>query len=60
MAELKPCKCGSESWCVWTCYAPNHIAGYYVDCDDCGESTRVYKTEEEAIEAWNRMAGDGK
>ena len=61
MAELKPCKkCGSENWCVWTCYSPNYIAGYYVDCDDCLWKTDVYKTEAEAIEAWNRRAVDGK
>lgn len=61
MAELKPCVCGSENWCVWYCCTPDKrdIVGYYVDCDDCGEATSVYKTEEEAVEAWNRMEVDG-
>ena len=61
MAELKPCSCGSENWCVWMCCSPDkkETRGYYVECDDCGEATAVCKTEDEAVEAWNRMVGDG-
>lgn len=69
MAELKPCPfCGGEAGSV-------KVVGLgvaYVECKVCGAmvgrtrkiiSTRCgnlhYTTREEAIEAWNRRAGDG-
>lgn len=56
MKELKPCPfCGGEaeiemddSWC-WN---------YYVFCQECKIGTDCYETADEAIEAWNRMAGE--
>lgn len=51
MTELKPCKCGkkaavqSDGMRVW----------YSVSCM-CGLHTNEYRTEQEAIEAWNRRA----
>lgn len=62
MTDLKPCpRCGSngvginryifvndetEDWDVW--------------CDECDLHTAYYKTEEQAVEAWNRMAEEGE
>lgn len=56
MVELKPCKCGcTDSWVVWKVISQTAVS-YYVDCEACGETTEVYRTEQEAIEAWNRKA----
>lgn len=67
MSELKPCPfCGSYNcWTheVWNRHT-DHAQGYYVECYDCGAAKGVliyhngtwdgfYKTEAEAIEAWN-------
>lgn len=30
----------------------------YIECETCGFETEVYKTEEEAIEAWNKLSED--
>ena len=65
MAELKPCPfCGSK----WTDvrymnnpFDTHHIYGGYASyCDDCCATTKRFKTETEAIEAWERRAVDGK
>ena len=63
MAELKPCPfCGgevvqhhatSEELCI--------DLGYRFFCEKlCCMQVKYYETKEEAIEAWNRRAEDGK
>ena len=56
MADLKSCPfCGGEAytdsdgWRVW----------WGVKCADCGRHSEEFRTEKEAIEAWNRRAEDG-
>lgn len=50
MAELKPCKCGQDRFIFHT------AIGYKVICK-CGHNTKgFYKTEEEAIDAWNKRS----
>lgn len=47
MSMLKPCpKCGSKRYIVWE-------NDYWFSCRDCGWSTGVHKTMDEAIKAWN-------
>lgn len=64
MAELKPCPfCGSK-WAnvkyVNNPFDRHHIyGGFAAYCDDCGATTKHFKTEQEAIEAWNRRADNG-
>lgn len=54
--EMKPCKCGgkacvySDGWRVW----------YSVQCDVCYFHTTEYRSEKEAIEAWNLHVGEGE
>jgi hypothetical protein len=60
MGELKPCPwCGSILK-VLTDYEGIHLPGAYVKCTNrkcpCVISTKFCKTEEEAIEVWNRRA----
>lgn len=53
MIELKPCPfCGGEAEITkW-------YEGYFVECREqhCGGTIGAYKTEAEAIEAWNTRA----
>lgn len=60
--ELKPCPfCGGKSWVI---KIPNESnKKYVVVCkdDDCGASLGNYsETREEAINAWNKRADNGK
>ena len=66
MTELKPCPfCGSEAWIIRT---NDNKKRPYVQCKfgcfrepKCPASHLVtwdYRTEEEAVEAWNRRASD--
>lgn len=62
MAELKPCpKCGEKPKCDWYYRYDEFIAEtdrrFEYCC--CNLSTGLYKTEEEAIEEWNRRADNG-
>ena len=72
--KLLPCPfCGSDNcWTheVWNRHT-DHAQGYYVECYDCGATKGAmiyhngtwdgfYKTEAEAIEAWDRRATDGQ
>lgn len=57
MKALKPCKCGSTNRAV--------LGGsvflkddYYVACGHCGAKTKKYKTEDEAVEEWNKTNKD--
>ena len=54
MAELKPCPfCGEEAK-MWQYMTDEWRA----TCNGCVAQTRYCNTREEAIEAWNRRAGD--
>ena len=56
MAELKPCKrCGGTR-----CVLQYRHGCFVVVCMRCDMTSEYKKTEEKAIEAWNRRAGDGK
>ena len=54
--ELKPvrCGCGGEAE---ICEQRYYGKCYDVACTKCQISTRIYDTEAEAIEAWNRAMG---
>ena len=57
MAELKPCPfCGDTQLTIINVYGED----YYVHCDTCTTCGPSGETEQEAIEAWNRRAEDGK
>lgn len=51
MSELKICPFCEEKYVLYL----NTDAGglYYVLCDNCGIESHNYKTEKDAIEAWN-------
>ena len=51
--ELKPVPCGCGGEANWDCIDGKHQVG----CLDCGICTKSYRTESEAIEAWNRAMG---
>lgn len=61
MAELKPCPfCGGRAWTnEHTCIkGPTY---YTVHCTGCGISDlKHHKSADDATEAWNRRAEDGK
>ena len=72
MKELKPCPfCGNEKLIITTCEELELcdnlekcecIPCYTVCCDfhqgGCGAASGYRQTESEAIEAWNRRAGE--
>jgi Lar family restriction alleviation protein len=63
MAELKPCPfCGSKAFLSEFVYdlELGRVKMQFVECNGCHATTYEYDTEEEAIEAWNRRAEDGK
>lgn len=54
--ELKPCPCGAkaEAFCFST-YPPKRGIIYVVRCPNCDyKADCLYRTEQEAIDAWNR------
>lgn len=57
MAKLKPCPfCGRTELEIVIVYGEDYYVGC-LTCTACGQSCETY---EEAIEAWNRRAEDGK
>ena len=63
MAELKPCPfCGGEAFVCEYLYScePGRIVMYGVECNGCHTTTFEGNSKQEAIEAWNRRAEDGK
>ncbi len=60
MENPKPCKCGcggeAEVDCYLGCISTHDL--YYVYCKNCYIQSANYKTEAEAVTAWNRaMSG---
>lgn len=57
MTELKPCPfCGSKH----IRFKRGSNAGVWLQCENCFTEINLYRTEEEAIEAWNRRVTDDK
>ena len=55
--EIKPCPfCGDENIDTWDIRQEK----YFCYCENCGCQGPTGKTEQEAIEAWNRRAGEEK
>ena len=53
MDELKACPfCGGSARDI------NQVIGHIILCRFCDARTGFYRTEEEAIEAWNRRVSD--
>jgi len=53
MEEMKPCPfCGGEAGITWDKWKDDELY-CCVECD-CGVSTGVYETADEAVEMWNR------
>lgn len=56
--ELKPCPfCGSENIREHSGYPLEY---WSVKCLDCGGRMQFYGSQQQAINAWNRRALDGK
>lgn len=56
MTELKKCPfCGGGWGITMNCYSDDNTT-FHVECCDCGARTEEFKTQDEAIEAWNRSA----
>lgn len=56
--KIKPCKkCGELNWSTW-CTGRTRVEWHYVMCENCEYQTEYCKTEEEAIEAWNKVQGE--
>ena len=52
--ELKPCPfCGGKAKDRYEC-----LNGVFVQCNECGVSTRVFPSQSAAIWGWNRRVGD--
>ncbi len=61
MVGLKKCPfCGGEADCNNAGFMQYGWKKWAVECPMCGVVTHFFDTEEKAIEAWNRRAGDGE
>ena len=59
MTELKPCPfCGGKNIDLSEAGLKTDV--WFVQCWDCYATFPHFDSETEAIEAWNRRAGDGK
>lgn len=57
--ELKPCPfCGGNAVCVDRTIPDKTKPRFSILCDSCKAATRWIDTEENAIAAWNRRAGE--
>lgn len=54
MAELKPCKCGSNN--LYKAYNTNSDFKFRIFCWDCWEQGPDESTEQQAIDAWNKRS----
>lgn len=53
--KLKPCKCGIKYHIK---VYKNYNGLFFVMCEDCKTTTELYRTEAEAIAAWNRRSNE--
>lgn len=54
MSELKPCPfCGSSRVTGVTSADETRLFREFVCCEDCGASTTLHETKQQAIEFWN-------
>ena len=59
MSDLKPCPfCGDTYINIRRKKEGYNVGCNTVNCIACHVRTRVYKTEQDAIEAWNRRVQD--
>ena len=58
--ELKPVRCGCGGTAKVVSYLGEKYSKmvYYVRCDKCGMASEKYRSEKEAIEAWNTAMGE--
>jgi len=57
MAELKACKCSTGKDKVALITSKNlNIISSHVYCFNCGRSTDYFRTEQQAIDAWNKRS----
>lgn len=55
MIELKDCPhCGGRAY-LYTIPSINH---HFVECKDCGASTMMHDTDEQAEDAWNKRTNE--
>lgn len=58
--KLKPCAhCGKKAY-VCHITQENHLAPFFVKCNECGMHTTNKRTEKEAIAVWNRRVKQGR
>ena len=58
MAELKPCECGNKDVELHDDFYPfeNPHSMWWVMCRKCKKESRIYTTEQQAIDAWNKRS----
>ena len=57
MSDLKPCPfCGSRYINMNYIREDDVLEGAYVECANCGVSTRIYDDPDEVVEFWNRRS----
>ncbi len=55
MSDLRPCPfCGSRYINMNYIREDGILEGAYVECANCGVSTRIYDDPDEVVEFWNR------
>lgn len=60
MTDIKPCPfCGGEAETLKDFDCLLSEWQYYIQCKKCYSSSHLYKTDDEAIAAWNRRAKEG-
>lgn len=59
MSDLKPCPfCGSKYINMNYIREDDVLEGAYVECANCGVSTRIYDDPDEVVEFWNRRSDE--
>ena len=58
--KLKPCPLCASKASLFSPYVNEIVLGHHVGCTNkkCGCTTKMFKTQEEAVAAWNRRAGE--
>lgn len=50
--ELKPCTCGCKR--LWVAHHKLFLRNrFYIECPNCGNRTKSFKKQEQAVEVWN-------